>query len=500
MRTHYTKSNTLSFLLTTTIGLASLCGLSWLVFNTKGYFQEPASPVLPTFIQTTPAPVAIRAPQYIALEEGDTFEQIASYFGISPATVEAIMQIPQAAEALSVLHANAKLIIQFNQAQELIGLRYTITSRKILILTYQHAAWKASIVQKPQYHQLLAATLAAYFRADPLPAKVLLLLAVHVLQDSQRALTFINKSLVHLNLKEVCRIPSLNHAYLKISILAQAPEPAPVLTPPAAQASLQPQPPLQNLLYASSAQDKIDPQLYGQLQNIFKDIVRLEPNLRENERFNVIYDHQGQIQLAVVTVNHKTYEAIRYTNAQGYTGYYSPTGQALNKSEFLAAPVQYTRISDRFSLHRRHPILHLIRPHYGVDYAAATGTPIRAISSGYISFAGWGNGYGNIVIIHHDNHYQSLYAHMSHIGYLIRPGQWVEQGQIIGYVGSTGLTTGPHLHFGLYQYGRAINPAIILPQFNPPLHITQAELTDFFAKTNQLLTQLAWDQDHNIVL
>lgn len=231
--------------------------------------------------------------------------------------------------------------------------------------------------------------------------------------------------------------------------------------------------------FTSSDQGKIKPQLYLQLQNIFNGVVHLNPNLRSSQRFNVIYDHSGHILLATMTLPDKTLQAIRYTDSKGHTGYYTPSGEALFSSAFLKAPLKFTRISDGFSLNRYHPLLHITRPHYGIDYAAPTGTPIHAIGSGRVSFAGWGGGYGNAVVIRHSSQYQSLYAHMNHISYVIKPGEWVNKGQIIGFVGSTGLATGPHLHFGIYSFGKPINPATVLPKVNSPLRIAKRDLPDF---------------------
>ena len=262
----------------------------------------------------------------------------------------------------------------------------------------------------------------------------------------------------------------------------------PVAAAPAPQPSMK-------MKFASGGQQKLTPQTYGQLQNIFKNVVHLNPRL-QSQRFNLIYDHAGHILLATVTVNHKTYQAVRYTDSTGHTGYYTPSGEALFKSLFLTAPLKYSRISDGFTLHRWHPILHIVRPHYGIDYAAPAGTPIHAIANGRVSFAGTEGGYGRAIVIRHDGRFQSLYAHLSK--FAIRPGQWVTQGEIIGYVGSSGLATGPHLHFGLYEYGKPVNPALVLPRLKAPTRIAQRDLPDFLAKTNYLLTQLAWLQNHNL--
>lgn len=251
------------------------------------------------------------------------------------------------------------------------------------------------------------------------------------------------------------------------------------------------------LKYISSTQNKqINQHLYQQLKNIFKNVVSLDQTLSKTQ-YSLICDRAGHILLATVNHNNRHFQAIRYTNSQGYTGYYTPNGKALFKTFFLKAPVQYTRISDQFTTRRWHPILHLFRPHFGIDYAAPTGTPIRAVGSGHVNFAGKDGGYGNVVVIQHDNRYQSLYAHLSRFASFIKQGQWVNQGQIIGYVGSTGLATGPHLHFGFYDNGRAINPAKILNKAQAPAYIAQEDRSDFIAKTNHLFTQLAYNQAHS---
>jgi len=125
-------------------------------------------------------------------------------------------------------------------------------------------------------------------------------------------------------------------------------------------------------------------------------------------------------------------------------------------------PVKGGWISSTFSLRRWQPILHIYRPHFGVDYAVVIGTPIHAAASGKIIYAGWIRGYGNVIKISNGDGYVTLYAHQKHFKRGIRVGKYVKQGQTIGYVGVTGLSTGPHLHFGVYRYGRAINPELVV--------------------------------------
>ena len=145
---------------------------------------------------------------------------------------------------------------------------------------------------------------------------------------------------------------------------------------------------------------------------------------------------------------------------------------------FLAKPVNYHRISDRFTYKRWHPILKRYRAHLGIDYAARRGTPIRAAGNGKIIQLGRKGGYGKTITIKHDNGYKTLYAHMKGYRKGMKRGKWVKKGQTIGYVGSTGMSTGPHLHFGLYKNNRAINP-------NSVVKVTKSKLsgkkrTEFF--------------------
>jgi len=178
-------------------------------------------------------------------------------------------------------------------------------------------------------------------------------------------------------------------------------------------------------------------------------------DLRRGDRFKVVYEElyragekisNGRILAAEFTNQGRTLRALFYKAPDGSEGYYSEQGQAMRKA-FLRAPLNFTRISSRFNLARRHPILNRLRAHRGVDYAAPMGTPIRAVANGKIELAGTQNGYGNTVVIRHGDAYSTLYAHMSKFAKNIGRGKAVQQGQLIGYVGKSGLATGPHLHY-----------------------------------------------------
>ena len=154
----------------------------------------------------------------------------------------------------------------------------------------------------------------------------------------------------------------------------------------------------------------------------------------------------GNIKVARFHNQGRELTAIRYTDSQGNASYYTPDGNSMRK-EFLRNPIDFARISSRFNPNRRHPVLNTIRAHKGTDYAAPTGTPIKATGDGRIIHAGKKGGYGNTVIIQHGSTYQTIYAHLSRFNRNTRVGRSVKQGQVIGYVGSTGLATGPHLHY-----------------------------------------------------
>ena len=156
--------------------------------------------------------------------------------------------------------------------------------------------------------------------------------------------------------------------------------------------------------------------------------------------------------------------------------------------EFLKSPLRYSRISSRFSRKRFHPVLRIYRPHLGIDYAAPTGTPVEATSNGKIIFIGWRGGYGKCIIIRHNHIYTSFYGHLSRFARGMKRGKKVKQGQVIGYVGSTGLATGPHLDYRLKKRGKFINPL----KFNSPrVHsVSNAFLPQFEKDKWQMLVRL----------
>ncbi|MDI6840052.1 MAG: peptidoglycan DD-metalloendopeptidase family protein [bacterium] len=194
----------------------------------------------------------------------------------------------------------------------------------------------------------------------------------------------------------------------------------------------------------------------------------------------------GKILLARYILGNKEFTGVYYPKVR--PGYYDLNGKALQKL-FLKSPISYVRISSKFSYSRFHPILRIFRPHLGVDYAAPTGTPVRSIGSGKVTFAGWRGGFGRQVIVRHTGGFESYYGHLSRFGKGIKNGVSISQGQIIGYVGSTGLSTGPHLDFKLKKHGTWINPLKLNPPSIKPLK--GKELEDYEKYKNEVFTLIA---------
>jgi len=182
------------------------------------------------------------------------------------------------------------------------------------------------------------------------------------------------------------------------------------------------------------------------------------------------------------------FSAFRYQTSDGKIGYYTKDGSSLKKL-FLKAPLSFARISSYFSHSRFHPILKIRRPHWGVDYVAPRGTPVSALGDGVVTFAGWKGQYGKLVEIRHPKGYRTRYGHLSRIRKGIRRGRRVQQGEVIGYVGATGLATGPHLHFEIRYHGRPINPLKLKVPRSPGLK--KKELPTFRAHVDSILRRIA---------
>jgi murein DD-endopeptidase MepM/ murein hydrolase activator NlpD len=232
------------------------------------------------------------------------------------------------------------------------------------------------------------------------------------------------------------------------------------------------------------------------LANVFAYDIDFVLDIRAGDRFTVTYEkvyqdgkflHDGDVLAAEFVNGGKVYRAVRFAQDGGSASYYTPEGRPLRKA-FLRAPVDFTRVSSVFNPARMHPILNLIRGHMGTDYAAPTGTPVHAAGDGRVSFAGRRGGYGNAIVLLHSNSVSTLYGHMSRFAKNMRVGSHVNQGEVIGYVGMTGLATGPHLHYEYLMNGVHMNPQTVhLPGAEP---LRAESLRQFRAITAPLLSSL----------
>ncbi|GAB1410177.1 M23 family metallopeptidase [Desulfovibrionales bacterium] len=232
------------------------------------------------------------------------------------------------------------------------------------------------------------------------------------------------------------------------------------------------------------------------LANVFAYDVDFVRDLRTGDSFNVVIEKRfregkftgyGHMLAASFTNNGQTYYAYRFTDKKGNTAYYNHEGRPLRKA-FLKAPLPFTRISSGYSMSRLHPILKYRRPHQGIDYAAPTGTPIYTVADGVIAEAAFNNSQGRFVRVIHSNGYETIYNHMSKFAANSKKGAKVKQGQTIGYVGSTGYATGPHLDFRMKKNGGLINPLTL--KTLPAEPITAKEMPAFKALVAQYKPQL----------
>jgi len=257
-------------------------------------------------------------------------------------------------------------------------------------------------------------------------------------------------------------------------------------------------------LSQSAARAGLSHSLTMDMASVFGYDIDFAQDIRQGDEFDVIYEQKvvngksvgnGPILSARFTNRGKTYTAVRYTNKQGNSSYYTADGNSMRKA-FIRTPVDFARISSKFSAGRKHPILNKIRAHKGVDYAAPRGTPIKAAGDGKVLLAGRRGGYGNTVIIQHGNTYRTLYGHMQGFAKGVKTGGSVKQGQVIGYIGTTGLSTGPHLHYEFQVNGVHVDPlGQKLPMADP---IAKGERARFLAQSQPLMARM--DQEKATML
>jgi murein DD-endopeptidase MepM/ murein hydrolase activator NlpD len=249
-------------------------------------------------------------------------------------------------------------------------------------------------------------------------------------------------------------------------------------------------------LFASTDAADIPDQIALQLANIFSSEIDFNLDLRKGDRFTVVYEasysngeliNTGRV-LGTEFINQgNAHRAILYRDADGRENYYTPDGKSLQKA-FLRSPLEFSRISSGFTLARFHPVLQTWRAHRGVDYAAPVGTRVKAVADATVSFVGGQGGYGNVVILQHVGGISTVYGHLSRFAPGLRKGQKIAQGEAVGFVGMTGLATGPHLHYEFRVHGEHRDPLKVALPNAVPLSIER--LADFSRQAQPLVAQL----------
>ncbi len=249
-------------------------------------------------------------------------------------------------------------------------------------------------------------------------------------------------------------------------------------------------------LFQAAADADLNERIAFDLAEIFQYDIDFVLDIQQGDRFSVVYEEifkdgvplrTGNILAAKFVNEGREYRAVRYVDTDGNAQYYTPDGNSLRKA-FIRAPVQFSRVSSRFNPSRRHPVLNTIRAHKGVDYAAPIGTPVRAAGDGRVRFVGKQGGYGNVIELEHGSGVVTVYGHLSRFAAQTRRGQRVEIGSVIGYVGMTGLATGPHLHYEYRIRGQHQNPQTVpLPDAEP---IAAGEREHFLTATAELVNAL----------
>ena len=246
---------------------------------------------------------------------------------------------------------------------------------------------------------------------------------------------------------------------------------------------------ISNSLWVDMTDAGVSPNLILSLSDIYAWTVDFF-GLQKGDRFRVLYDEKmcdgevisvDTVRYAVFTHNGSDLPAVMYNQKDGGNIYWNEKGESMRKA-FLKAPLHYSRISSGFSNARRHPVTRKVQPHYGVDYAAPTGTPVMSIGDGVVTSVKYEGAGGNVVRIKHNSVYSTAYLHLSKYAKGLKAGQRVRQGEVIGYVGSTGRSTGPHLDFRVWKNGSPINP---LKMDSPPAEPLNGEHKDAFNSASE---------------
>ena len=253
---------------------------------------------------------------------------------------------------------------------------------------------------------------------------------------------------------------------------------------------------ISSTLFAATDQAGLPDVAANQMVEIFEGDIDFHRDLRKGDKFTVVYEmsysngepvRAGRVVAAEFINQGEAFRVVHYQADNNHGDYYAPDGKSVRKA-FLRSPLEFSRVSSGFSLSRLHPVLGTWRSHKGVDYAAATGTKVKVTADGVVSFVGKQGGYGNVVMVSHQNRYTTVYGHLSRFTSGLRRGQRIAQGDIIGYVGRTGLASGPHLHYEFKINGQQRDPLrVALPDAAP---IARAQMDAFLEASSSLIARL----------
>jgi murein DD-endopeptidase MepM/ murein hydrolase activator NlpD len=261
---------------------------------------------------------------------------------------------------------------------------------------------------------------------------------------------------------------------------------------------------IKSSLFAATDTAGLSDTVAGQLADMFSTDIDFHRDLRRGDRFTVVYEmyfeagepvRSGRVLAAEFVNQGKAYQAVWFQHADGQGDYYTPEGKSIKKA-FLRSPLEFSRVSSGFTQARYHPILQRWRAHRGTDYAAPSGTGVKATADGVVETASYDRGYGNVVVLRHQQRYTTLYGHLSGFGRGVTKGARVSQGQVIGYVGATGLATGPHLHYEFRIDDVHQDPLRVVMPEAPP--ITAEKRASFDAVARPLAQRLGLLRQTNL--
>jgi len=254
---------------------------------------------------------------------------------------------------------------------------------------------------------------------------------------------------------------------------------------------------IKSTLYAATDAAGLSDPVANQMADLFGGDIDFHRDLRKGDKFTVVYEvnyfngeavRSGRILAAEFINQNRTYRTVYFQTSSTTGDYYTPDGKSMHKA-FLRSPIEFSRVSSGFSTSRFHPILNKWRSHKGVDYAAPMGTKVKVTSDGIVALVGKQSGYGNVIMVNHQGRYSTVYGHLSRFAAGLHRGQHVGQGEVIGYVGMTGLATGPHLHYEFRIDGAQRDPLrVALPDGAP---VSEAQKSAFLEGTHELNDRLA---------